>query len=335
MSQTSTPGAGMLGSIREFFVLRGAERTVAAYSPAEHALVKAHTDSARRRLATGRRTLDDVSAAVLLLDAVRHYLMGARVASGRAEAEAETGDLTALLPPLPADPERPAALPTDDTRVRAALSTADPLAFDRLSPEEAARCRAALERAAVWLAGRVEARSLLNLRATRWGRIAGASVLAIYAVVATIAAIWLPKNVARDKPVHPSSTRHGDGKELVDGEIDTVPGVMTGVEESPNVTIDLGDPYALDEIRVYNRIDQAFDDCLPLAVELSADGVTFKQVARRDDHFSADPPWVIRLRHDGARAVRLRVMKRGYLALSEVEVYGKKLPSPPKPPTGR
>jgi hypothetical protein len=98
------------------------------------------------------------------------------------------------------------------------------------------------------------------------------------------------------------------------------------------VTIDLVDTYAVDQIRVHNRIDQAFDDSLPLVVEVSVDGATFKQLGRREEHFAADPPWILKTSHEPARLVRIKVMKRGYLALSEVEVYGKRLVSNPAHP---
>jgi hypothetical protein len=298
------PEASAIGSIREFFGLRRAEETVAAYRPAALERVQAHAVAAARRLAAGRRTLDDLAAAVLLRDAIRLYL--------HAWEAAHEGT-------------HPGAGPAHDERVQAALSAEDPLVFDRLPREELALTRVALEQAAAALAGKVEARSLLNLRATRWGRRAAVGLLALYVLGSVAAALFLPKNVALEKPVHPSSSRHGDGHELVDGEVATVPGILTNVEEAPSVVIDLVDTYAVDEIRVRNRIDQAFDDSLPLVVEVSADGATFKPLGRRDEHFAAEPPWVIKVHREPARLVRIKVMKRGYLALSEVEVYGKKL----------
>jgi hypothetical protein len=174
------------------------------------------------------------------------------------------------------------------------------------------------------LAGTVEYRTALNVRATRWGRFAALGLMVLYGLGTGAAAIWLPKNVALDKPVHVSSSRHGTGHELVDGELATAPGVWTNVEDSPSATIDLLVPHVLDEIRVHNRLDQAFDDCLPLAVETSLDGVAFTELARRDQHFAADPPWTIDAHHTTARYVRIKVLRRSYLALSEVEVIGKK-----------
>ncbi len=219
-------------------------------------------------------------------------------------------------------------MPSDDERAREALAAADPLYIDRLSPEDAARTRMALDRAVGLLRGRVEARSLLDVRATRVGRRAALVVMALYGVGSLAAAIWLPKNVALDKPVHPSSSRRGDGHELVDGDLAIPPGVFTNVEESPSATIDLVDTYAIESVRVHNRLDEAFDDCLPLAVEISTDGVGYTQIGHRTDHFAADPPWVVPAKNLAARYVRIKVLKHGYLALSEVEVYGKRLPSP-------
>ncbi|MGH7436670.1 MAG: hypothetical protein ACRENE_13435, partial [Polyangiaceae bacterium] len=105
-----------LGSIREFFVLREAEATVTAYQPDQRERVHGYVAAGARRLASGRRTLDDVAAAVLLRDAVRLYRLASEAARGAAPA--------------------PEADPGDDDRLRAALDTGDPLYFDRLSRED-------------------------------------------------------------------------------------------------------------------------------------------------------------------------------------------------------
>jgi hypothetical protein len=115
-----------------------------------------------------------------------------------------------------------------------------------------------------------------------------------------------------------------DGHELVDGETISSFGVHTNTEDSPRVTIDLQSIYRIFSIKVYNRGDGWFDDCLPLVVELSADGQNYFPVGRRDVHFDQSPPWVIDAQKHQARYVRLRVDRRSYLALSEVEVFGKK-----------
>jgi hypothetical protein len=133
-------------------------------------------------------------------------------------------------------------------------------------------------------------------------------------------------NIARGKPVYPSSLRVNppDGHELVDGIVGTSYGVHTDTEESPTVVIDLQDVFKINKVNVHNRADGWFDDCLPLLVELSIDGRTYTELARRDEHFDADPPWVVDGHRQPARYVRLRVPRRSYIALSEVEVFGRK-----------
>jgi hypothetical protein len=137
---------------------------------------------------------------------------------------------------------------------------------------------------------------------------------------------FLPTNVARGKKVHASSLAPSspDGHELVDGAVGLSFGVSTTIEPSPTVVIDLEDVYRIDTIKVHNRRDAWFDDCLPLLVEISTDGVHYTELARRTEHFDADPPWSVDGRRELARYVRLRTPRRGVIALSQVEVLGMK-----------
>jgi hypothetical protein len=318
MAFTST----LIHPIREFFTLRRAEGTIRAYAPSQHALVREHALAARRRLASGRRVTHAVGAATLLRESVTHYLLAAAVAQDPA-ARLEELDVAAAFPALPPDPARPNAEPTDDARVREALASRDPLYFDRLPAEDAERTRWALERAASMLQRRVEARTLVNVRVTRWARWAALAVVVAYAVFAVLRATVLPKNIALNKPVHPSSRKHNppDGRELVDGEIGTSFGLHTNVEDSPNVVIDLQDRFWIDSVKVHNRVDGWFDDSLPLVVELSVDGAKWDEIGRREEHFDT---WTVSGRGKPATMVRVRVDRHSYLALSEIEVYGKK-----------
>jgi hypothetical protein len=317
--------AGSLTPIHEFFTLTRAERAIRAYAPAQQARVQEHAEAASRRLVSGRRVTQAVPAAVLLRDAVTLYLYAAACARDAA-ADLDAFDLAAAMPTLPPDPARPRAEPTDDARVRAALASNDPLYFDRLSAEDAERTRWALDRATTLVRRGVEARSLTHVRGARWGRLAAVLLLIGYATFAITRAVVFPKNIALGKPVHPSSRKHNppDGHELVDGELGTSFGIHTNVEESPSVIIDLQARYWIDSIKVYNRVDGWYDDSLPLVVELSQDGSKWDELARREEHFDASPPWVINGRGKPAQFVRIRVGRKSYLALSEVEVYGKK-----------
>ncbi|HTQ45498.1 MAG TPA: discoidin domain-containing protein [Polyangiaceae bacterium] len=311
----------LIDPIAEFFTLRRAERTVRAYVPAQSARVRRHVDAAEKRLRAGRRLTDATAAAVLLREAVLQYL----IAMETARDAGATEDATASLPALPRDPARPRADPSDDARVRAAIASRDPLYFDGLSSEDVERARWALDRAASMLRGHVESRTLVAVRGTRWGRLAAVTVLVLWGVLALAKAKLLPKNVAYGKPVHPSSLAETipDGRELVDGDTGDSYAFKTREEDMPNVVIDLGGIYWLDTIKVHNRVDGWFDDCLPLVVEVSRDGNKWDEVARRERHFDANPPWVVDAGGRGARFVRLRVARHASLALSEVEVYGK------------
>jgi len=311
--------------IREFFTQGRAERTIRAYAPAQHARVRMHAEAAARRARAGRAATDPVAGAILLRAAVEQYLLALEAARTAEDGDA-TRDGPAAMPPLPVDPARPRAHPTDDERVRQALAARDALYFDDLSPEDVERARWALDRAASLLRGRAEARTLANVRATRWGRFAALLVLVGYAVLLVVKVTVLPRDVALGKPVHASSRRPNtpDGHELVDGDLGTSYGVHTNTEDNPFVVIDLQDSYWIDKVKVYNRVDGWFDDCLPLVVELSTDGRSWEPIGHREEHFGADPPWVVDAGGRRATQVRLRKPGKGYIALSEVEVFGKK-----------
>jgi hypothetical protein len=318
--------ATVTGPMREFFTQRHAEQVVRAHTPEQRARIDRLVRAASSRLIAGRRASHPVPASLLLRDAVvqlQRAIEAARDASADDEALAAR---ELPLPVLPPDPARPRAEPPDDERVRAALASRDPLYFDRLSPEDVERARWALDRAATLLRRRVEARSVEHVRATRWGRWAAVALVLAWALLTVARAKLLPRDIALGKPVHPSSQKAPppDGQTIVDGSTGTSVGVHTNVEDNPNVVIDLEAPYWLSTIKVYNRMDGWFDDCLPLVVEVSLDGKTYDEVARRETHFGTSPPWIVDAGGRPGRYVRLRVARKSYLALSEVEVFGKK-----------
>jgi len=185
----------------------------------------------------------------------------------------------------------------------------------------------ALERTASSLRGGIEARTVAFVRGTRWGRLAGCFLLVLCVAYHFAARFVIPVNVALGKPVSASSYRVNppDGHELVDGSFPTSYGIHTSNEDSPRVTIDLEDVYRIATVKVYNRGDGWQDEGLPIVVEISLDGAAYSTLARRDTHFDRRPPWVIEARSSEARYVRLRAAVSGsYLALSQVEVFGKK-----------
>jgi hypothetical protein len=320
--------SALANPVWEAITLRRAERTALSYSTAQRERVCSHFEAGEQRWRAGRRLDSTVPAAALLRDAVVHYLTAIEAARDPdADEDAIAArDLASTLPTLPADPARPRADPSDDARVRAAVASQDSLVFDRMSQEDAERARWALDRAATMLRRRIEPRSVVNVRATRWGRVAAAAILVTWAALATVKAKLAPVNIALGKPVHASS--HGftppDEQTITDGKIGTAYGVHTETEDSPSATVDLDDVFLIDRVDVYNRVDGWFDGCLPLVVELSEDGHSFTEIGRRENHFGTDPPWHVSGRRQPARYVRVRVARKSALVLSEVAVYGNK-----------
>jgi hypothetical protein len=313
--------------VREFFELRSAEQVVRGYSPAQLASVRLHFEAAESRYFAGRRLGPGLPAAVLLRQAVALYVLAA--AYGRDGGVDPSGvDIGAELPAVPPDPTRPEPEGADARRLRAAFASDDDgLYLDRLPAGEIDRLRGALERAAVILRRRVEARSLAKVQRTRWARlIVGGALFAFVLYQATRAAL-APVNVAKGKPVTYSSLEPAlaDAQGLTDGEVGTSFGVHTRNEESPHVDIDLIDQYRVETVKVHNRADGWFDDCLPLVVELSVDGKVYNEIGKREEHFDAEPPWIVDGHSEPARYVRLLLPRKGYIALSEVEVFGKKI----------
>jgi hypothetical protein len=300
--------------IREFFTLRAAEGAIAARPAVLQSRVETLVAAAERRLLAGRRVSEPVAASLLLREAVVQFARASQIARGAPEDPVE-------LPRLPPDPARPRADPSDDARARAAVASDDPLYFDQLSAEDAERARWALDRAAGLLRRRVDARSLLHVRATRWGRWAAAAILVAWAAVALARRELLPRDIALGKPVHPSSTKAVLEHTLTDGVRANTVAVHTTPEDNSNVVIDLEAPYWISTIKVYNRQDGWFDDCLPLVAEVSLDGKTYAEVERRDTHFDT---WVVDAGGRPGRYVRLRVARHSYVALSQVQVFGKK-----------
>jgi hypothetical protein len=312
--------------LREFFLLEASERTIAAYTPEQHRRVRELTDAGEERLAAARRSSSALAACILLRESVAALGRARAVARDLLLDDAELAllDVAREVPELPPDVLDGGT--GDTARVRRALSTEDPLFLDRLDPAELARTRTALERVALTLRRRVEARSLGHVRAQRWGRLAAIAVVLLYAAWLGVRGRLGPVNVAPGKHVHVSSYKENppDGHELVDGRPGFSFGVITNTEDSPNVVIDLAGDYAIDRVAITNRSDGWWDDCLPLVVELSRDGKTYTELARRETHFGFDVPWVARASGRMARYVRVRVARRSYLALGRVEVFGSK-----------
>ncbi len=325
----SRAAVAYLAPVREWFLLEQAELTSRAHSAEQQTLIAAHVRAAETRIRAARKIGDAIVASEVLRLAVLHLIRAGEVEDriiddrySLTPADISRAAILALLPREDALPDTDGA---DLDRARSVILSHDPLYLDRLAPEALEETRSALERTASLLRGKVEPRTVTNVRATRLGRLAAVAVVLAYILVRAAMVAFVPRNVALNKPVVASSYKINppDGHELVDGVPIKSFGIHTNAEDSPRVTIDLLKTYAITTIKVYNRGDGWYDDCLPLVVELSTDGQNYDPVGRQQTHFGQDPPWVIDGKKHRARYVRLRVDRRSYLALSEVEVFGK------------
>lgn len=237
-------------------------------------------------------------------------VLGAASAWQKLEALAETGEL--------------ARAPTD---LEAFLSNEDVLAADRLEPREALRLRPQLEALLRQLAGALEVRSVRRIKVNRALRMVAVAAGLLTLLVATVAWALAPANVARGKPVTTSSIfpRTPDPAGATDGVRGRGFGVHTTFEHLPWVIIDLGKSYKLSEVVVYHRSDNHQLETLPLTLQLSQDGASYSEISTRSTLFTAEEPWHQKLDGKPARYVRLIVNKKekGYIALSEIEVYGR------------
>jgi hypothetical protein len=217
-------------------------------------------------------------------------------------------------------------LPPALEQVPELLSAADPTSLDRADTADLTAARHAGDKVVRWLKAQLELRTVRQVKLERRLRLVGFSVTAAILLGGAVAWAVMPSNVARGKPVTTSSQRRGtpSPEGAVDGDHGGTFGFHTRTDPSPWVQIDLEAPYRIREVVVYNRNDGHFDAALPLVLSLSADGTTWEKVAERTKRFTASRPWRAGLDDLEARYVRLSVPRRTFLALSEVEVYGKR-----------
>jgi hypothetical protein len=312
--------------VREPLLLLRAERRAEGYTESQRERLARLTRAARARHAAAQELRrEELRGAALALEreAALLALTGLLVARGehdtddtppRAEAWAR---FDALLPSLDGVPD---AVGT----ARELLANPEPLTPERLDGDVLAQ-RDAAEATVEWLLAQYEPRSLPHIARQRRLRLAALVLAALLVVVAGQAWAQQPRNLARGKSVLVSSQRPGtpDPGAVVDGWRGGTFGVHTKQDDPPWIEIDLGDTYRLTRAVIVNRGDGYEDEVLPLALQLSDDDRTWREIAIRHDRFTQRSPW--RLALDGARARFVRVIKpeAGYLALSEIEIYGR------------
>jgi hypothetical protein len=163
--------------------------------------------------------------------------------------------------------------------------------------------------------------SVARVQAMRAVRV-GAVVVGLAAVLAALV-VWLraPANVARGKRVIVSSVRIGSPEGLVNGAIEWGTFAFHTNSGTSWVTVDLGRPYALTEVRVYNRGDSYLDESVPLTIEHSLDDRSYSPGGECSEFFNQALPCRVAL--SGVLARYVRVSNPRYIALSEIEVLGR------------
>jgi hypothetical protein len=290
-----------MGAVANFFVglheaimLRHAEREALAAGD-RRLEVRRYFDAAKSRRAAARRLADAVPAITLLEEALELAIVGAAIARGERAADVDVG--------------------------LARLERTTRLQIDELPFAEADALRDSLDARVSHIVGGIDARSVLAVRALRWGRIAALVVLAVFVAMTIARATFLPHNVARGKPVFSSGLRNGaTGAELVDGRTRGAYAAATVDSAHSWIAVDLEKVYTLTSIKLFNRGDGWFGDSLPMSVDVSEDGVTYHDLAKRSDVFTV---WTIDCPGMRARFVRITKLAHGYVALNEIEIYSR------------
>jgi len=316
--------------IRELVLLEQAERESAAITESQRMAVRAYCDAGNRRqnVAQDLRGPTQIAVAIgLYRNACFLYAIAFLVSKD------PNTDPASLTPDLAFDKatelarSQGAPIPPEVERVRPFLLVSDPLEIDQLSSDDADRAASELEIVARWLRGLFDPRSPREVRVARVLRVGGLIACAALLLVMLGIRIFAPTNWARGKPATASSYMFGTTAEgAVDGSKSGQYGYHSQQEESPWLAIDLGARFSITTAKVFGRGDAFHDQSIPLAFEVSDDGASYREVARRTEAFSADEPWIIKPTGLVTRFVRLKTMRQSYLVLGEVEVYGKKSP---------
>lgn len=316
-------------SLRELLLLEKAERESAGVSDTQRATMLTYADAATCRV-TVARDIRGTAQTPVALELYRRAALLYTLAFIAAEDQALNA---AALTPEEAYRRLDEVLqgkglsaPPELARVKPFLLSDDPLSPDRMSADQAEQASQELEVISRWLSRLFELRSPKQLRVARIVRvaIAGASALALMVWFF----VWLlaPKDLARGRPTTISGSTIGGttGAGAVDGSTSGPFGYHSTQEESPWLSIDLGTHYALSKVKVYGRGDGYYDQSIPLALEVSDDGSSYRQIGLRTEPFSASDPWVVKPVDVTAQFIRLRTLRNSYLVLGEVEAFGQK-----------
>jgi NedA-like, galactose-binding domain len=316
-------------TVLDVILLEKAERIASSYPASGQQRLRELFQMGTRRVSAATDLLESqpVAAAVLYRDAALAYISAILTSRGET-VEFGPGDMKRALEKLDTVRSELPAAPAEFERARELLTDDDVLALDRLRESNARLGAQAIAATVTWLHDTIEPRSVVEIRRSRILRLVVLGLAVVGLLVWGGVAIFSPPNIALHKRVlvsanHPASTAPEGG--LTDGISSGSYGVHTAVEDNPWVRVDLGDVYELSKVKVFNRGDGWFDDCLPLALEFSENGVDFTQVDRRTTSFSQWSPWVFAAQGKRARYIQVHGNKGKYVTLAELEAYGKKV----------
>jgi hypothetical protein len=318
----------MKAGIREFLLLEQAERRQSSLTSTQRESSRTYYDAGVRRLRAAQqlRLQSELSAALLLYHQGALCLTLAYLISKEPNFEPDANDAAAafgeLDSALAADKQ---PTPPSYAHVKPFLvAPSDPLEFDRLALDDGQRLADELEVTAEWLARLLNPMTRGEIKVKRVLRVSVAAAVSL--ALLTSGAIWAfsPPDIAFHKRATSSSQAFDTAPEgAVDGRRYGQLGFHSNTEDSPWLSIDLGQSYVISRVKVYGRGDCCFDQSIPLALEASDDGVTFAKVSERTETFSQYDPWVEKPKSLVARFIRLRTLRHSVLVMSEVEVYGK------------
>lgn len=169
------------------------------------------------------------------------------------------------------------------------------------------------------------AREVGMLRVQRWVRFVislGVIAALAFSVMKGVDRLRLGADLASGKATRASSAYSGFSLEthLCDTN-ETKILFHTNEEQNPWYEIDLGAPTSVKAVEVRNRSDGFADRAVPLAVEVSDDRNTWTEIGQRTTTFDT---WRLTIPPRTARYVRLRALKRTWLHLERVSIYGRK-----------
>jgi hypothetical protein len=317
----------------DWFLLEDVERQVRSRRSEQQAVVGRYHRAAARRAAIAAELSDTngiASSMLLYRDAARLFIVAAVTAHDvAADPRALLADTDSPWEAL-AGLARRAAIAAPPPEVEAARKILDaahePLVFDESAPEQLLAQWTTIRRAVAWLRALVEPRTLRRIRVERTLRIAIPGAVVVAALAFVVWNLGAPPNLALHRPVsisarYPGSLAPADNSGLVNGRIESAYGIHTKLGGGW-VMVDLQEIYQLSKIKIFNRADGWFDAVLPLRLELSEDSLKWKEVGRRTTTFTASTPWVFEAQ--GARARFVRLTSDNYVALTEIEIFGKR-----------